>query len=524
MELKQYPIHRKYKKCEARNQITIGNDVGVPDGKPDIAEILQKRGELCIEEVHTEKGKIRIRGTFKVSIFYLTQRASRSADSFTMEFPVDEILYMEDAASGDNLKIDWNLEDLKVHLIHPGKVSVKATLSLYGEIVAANTHMLTEMVETLEEKPMKMSSFIMAEPVIERRDSYRILDEIVLPANKPNVAEILWKDIQLRGLEISKGEGSISMKGEVFASILYEGEGEDAHVQWIEQVIPFHGSAEVSGMTLEMPGWIDTAISHQNIEVKPDYDGELRMFQVEMMLELHLHLFEEKTCDYLLDAYDPKENWNLQRETVHYEKVRMCSQVKSTVEGKEKLSEDGNILQMIGHHGELTNQDVKTSSQGLLCEGVLQIQVLWVSADDVKPFGSSLMRIPYSQMIEVPELRKEDRWNVSACIDQLGVSMADGNQLEVRGRLKFEVCVLQMCELQNITQITSSPYDEEVYQKMPGMRIHFVQQGENLWQIAKQNRTTMEEIKKCNDLSVEELHPGQKILLVKAAREPVLHL
>ena len=38
MELKQYPIHRKYKKCEARNQITIGNDVGVPDGKPDIAE------------------------------------------------------------------------------------------------------------------------------------------------------------------------------------------------------------------------------------------------------------------------------------------------------------------------------------------------------------------------------------------------------------------------------------------------------------------------------------------------------
>ena len=31
MELKQYPIHRKYKKCEAKNQITMGNDYGVPE-------------------------------------------------------------------------------------------------------------------------------------------------------------------------------------------------------------------------------------------------------------------------------------------------------------------------------------------------------------------------------------------------------------------------------------------------------------------------------------------------------------
>ena len=33
MELKQYQIHRKYKKCEAKNQITIGNDFGVPESE-----------------------------------------------------------------------------------------------------------------------------------------------------------------------------------------------------------------------------------------------------------------------------------------------------------------------------------------------------------------------------------------------------------------------------------------------------------------------------------------------------------
>ena len=59
MELKQHLIHRKYHKCEAKNQITIGDDYSVPDGKPDIAGILQKKAELQVDEVHTEKGKIR---------------------------------------------------------------------------------------------------------------------------------------------------------------------------------------------------------------------------------------------------------------------------------------------------------------------------------------------------------------------------------------------------------------------------------------------------------------------------------
>ena len=524
MELKQCHIHGKYKKCEAKNQITIGSDYGVPEGKGDVSEILQKFGELCVEEVQTEKGKIRIHGIFKVPILYVTERANRVLDSFVMEFPVDEILYMEDVATGDNLKIDWNLEDFRVHIIHPGKLSVKAVVTLYGEVVSADTKLLTEGLENGEKNPVKVGNFIMAEPVLERRDSYRILDEITLPANKPNVADIVWKDLQLRGLEISKGNGTLSLKGELLSSILYEGEGDETHIQWIEQTIPFHGSIEVAGMEGQMPGWIDVSIAHHNIDVKPDYDGELRMFQLEMLLELHIHMFEEKQCSYLLDTYDSKDLWQLQREVLHYEKVRMCGVTKCSIEGKENIPEDAKILQIIGHHGEFLNKETKVVSEGILCEGTFLVQVLMISADDAKPFESSMIKIPYSQMIEVSGMEKEDRYSVLESVDQVSVSMIDGNHLEIRGRLKFEVCILQKCSLENITGIEVLPYDEEAYEKMPGMKIHFVQQEESLWQIAKNHRTTMEEIQKCNELSGEEIYPGQKLLLVKTTKEPVLHL
>ena len=124
-------------------------------------------------------------------------------------------------------------------------------------------------------------------------------------------------------------------------------------IPWIEQRIPFHGHVEVRGVPFEMPGWLAAEISHQNVDIKPDYDGEMRMFAVELLLELHLHMFEEKQCSYLADSYSTKESWDLQKEELGFEKVRMCTQTKCSIEKREDISEETKILQIVGHHGKM---------------------------------------------------------------------------------------------------------------------------------------------------------------------------
>ena len=164
MELKQNLIHRKYKKCEAKNQITLGDDYSVPDGKPDISSVLQKKAELQVDEVRTEKGKIKLRGNLKVYVLYLAQRSLEVLNCLEMEFPFDEVLYMEEAASGDNLKIDWNIEDLRVTIVHPGKISVRAVVTLFGEIMAAESYLTTEAMEDSENIYTKTGlSFVLRE-------------------------------------------------------------------------------------------------------------------------------------------------------------------------------------------------------------------------------------------------------------------------------------------------------------------------------------------------------------------------
>lgn len=522
MELKQHLIHRKYDKAKARSQITIGEDYSVPDGKPDIASILQKKSEFLVEEVHTEKGKLKIRGMLKVWVLYLAERSGQIADCLEVEFPFDEILYMEGAANGDNLRVDWNIDELRVGIVHPGKLSVRALVTLLANVMGSESHLVTENIENQPAVHVQIEGFSMTEPVIERKDSYRVRDEVLLPVNKPNVGKLLWKDVQVRGLELRMQEGRIALKGEALLLIVYESQEEQGQLQWLEQSVPFQGTLDVTGMTPEMFGIMDVEISHQDLELKQDYDGEMRMLQLELVLDIHMHIYEERICHVLKDAYSTKEQLELQKEEIHYEKLRMCNQTKCRISGKESQNEEGKILQILGHQARLLGKSSKMTEQGILQEGTLQVQMLYVTDSEQYPFGTTTMEIPYSHLIEVLGMQKEDQWKVTESIEQISIGMTDAQQLEVRGILLFHVCVMEQCCLQNITAVTAGAYDLEEYKKRPGMVIHFVQPKETLWSIAKNQRCTMEEIKKLNELTADEIVPGQKLLLLKPVGEAIL--
>ena len=98
------------------------------------------------------------------------------------------------------------------------------------------------------------------------------------------------------------------------------------------------------------------------------------------------------------------------------------------------------------------------------------------------------------------------------------ITMSDSHQMEVRATLSFVSCVMEQRNLKNIREISMEDYDMEEYKMRPGMIIHFVQPGETIWQLAKENRCTVEAIKNVNEIAGEEVVPGQKLLLLKACK------
>ena len=76
------------------------------------------------------------------------------------------------------------------------------------------------------------------------RDVCRQKSEIVLPSNKPNVREILWRSVELRNVESHVEDGKAVVTGEILAAVLYSEEEESERLQWYETTVPLECAAD----------------------------------------------------------------------------------------------------------------------------------------------------------------------------------------------------------------------------------------------------------------------------------------
>ena len=71
MELERKYVTLSKQKGHAVSQVTLEEDLNVPDQKPDIFRIVHRQGEFCPDEIKGEAGKVKVRGIFHYRILYI---------------------------------------------------------------------------------------------------------------------------------------------------------------------------------------------------------------------------------------------------------------------------------------------------------------------------------------------------------------------------------------------------------------------------------------------------------------------
>ena len=133
MELVKKNIHFNRIAKEARNQITLEEDINIPDTKEDIEDILFYNYRVIIEEVRTGEQKVHIRGKIVYSILYRSEETGRLC-SMEGSIPIDEQLYMEGVAGADKVMVKPQVEDFSVGIINSRKISIQSILELYAYV------------------------------------------------------------------------------------------------------------------------------------------------------------------------------------------------------------------------------------------------------------------------------------------------------------------------------------------------------------------------------------------------------
>ncbi|MDY3919302.1 MAG: DUF3794 domain-containing protein [Candidatus Limivivens sp.] len=517
MELLKKNIRMTWQKARAATQITLEEDLNVPDSRPDAGSIIQNKGIIRLEETKVSQGQLHMTGFLEVHILYTADDETHSLHRLETRIPFDEMMNLEDAQAGDNIDIKKEMEDLNVHLINSRKLSIQALVSfqasvcdLYDAQAGVELHGAENLsTKTREIRPLSLN--------VQTRDILRVKEEITLASNKPNIGEILWESVQLRGNDVRVLEGELDVRGELFVFILYAAADEKGTRQWIETSIPFQQNLAVAGSTPSNIPDVEITLSSVNLEVRPDYDGEPRLVALEAVLDLDIRLYQEETVEILEDVYAPdRELIPLRREET-YESLVVRNFSKCRTGERLKLEpKKPRMLQICHSEGEVKLDDVQIVPEGLKIEGAVFVTILYVTSDDAMPFALMHGAVPFQHVLEVDGITRNCRYTLRAAAEQLSTTMIDSEEIEVKASVDLNALVVERHREECISGVEEKELDLKKIQEMPSITGYIVQPGDSLWEIAKEWHTTTERIRELNHLESGDIQPGTRILLVKS--------
>lgn len=516
MELLKRNIHMDRTRAEAVTQFTLEDDVNIPENKPDVSQLNLEKGEILIDEIKPSMDSVMVRGRLSYVVLYHTMEEGSNLVVLEGKIPFEEKINLQGVMPMDSVLVDGEVEDLTVGMINSRKLNVQSLMTMTAKVEELYDEEAPIALHGDEKVEYRRRPMNIAQIVICKNDIFRLKEEVTLPSNYPNIFQILWNNISMGDVEFKVMEEKLTASGDVHLFILYEGEGEEHPIRSFETTIPFSGVLDCHGCREGMLPDIQYRLGQQELSVRPDFDGEERSIGLELVLDIGIRIYEEENLEIISDIYGVSKEISA---VTHRANLR---RLLSRVTGKTKVTDHihvsgGTVLQLLHSEGTVALEQQSTVENGILLQGSLQVKVMYITGEDEAPYGCTQAQIPYRYTLEVPDIAPEDMGKVHAEVEQLQVTMLDGEEMDVKAILCFSTVVFKNVPIEFISEINVSELDSSKMSSLPGMAVYMVREGDNLWNIGKKYYVPVDTLRELNGLDTDELKTGQKLLIVKGS-------
>ncbi|MCD7863290.1 MAG: DUF3794 domain-containing protein [Lachnospiraceae bacterium] len=521
MDLLYRSVQSEHKAWEAATQLTMEEDVNVPEAKADCMEILLKDARLVIEEVRTGRDQVMVKGSVVYQILYAGEEAGR-LEVLQGSLPVEETLHADGAMPGEMASAKGRIEDFRVSMINTRKIAIQSVLCLQAWYLKTQNEDWCSDVKgeaTLEKQqaPIQVSQLMNR-----KQDVYRVREEVEVPGGWPSIQTLLWQQVSVGELEARPMEGKISLKGELNCFFIYIGQGMTQSVKMLEKQVPFHGTVDCGGCNADMSVSCLAALTQGSAEVKQDEDGEDRVVYLEAVLDLQLRIYEEMQFPVLKDAYSTTSEVEITMKELNRPVIALAGEGRHRIRQNCQIKEGSpQAVQILHTMAQVLPEKAVWSDNHALLRGSLEYQILYQTGEERTPYCVCQCSVPYEISLEGTQGQTlpdhEAMVLTQARVEEAKAELKDSAELELKGVVAFDVLTLGEETDTCVGNITLKPLDTEKYALLPGMVLCFAQKDTDLFTYGKQYYTSVEEIKELNHLSENYVRAGEKVFLVKGS-------
>ena len=519
MDIVKDRIRTKQLLGRAVSQMTLEDDFNVPDVRMDIDEIIETMGSLKITEARAVQGRMAVKGRLEFYVLYIGASAERPMNKLTGSLPFEEILTAEGLTPEADVKVNWDMEDLRARMINSRKISVRSIISLTASAFKMTEEEMAVDIAGDDSIYTRPEAVEVSRIHSQKRDIIRVKKELLVPSAKPNVLEVIWDRVTTGSLDVRVLDNRVNVRGSFDIFVMYASPEEKNPLQYFNYPLDFNESVDCADATEEMIGHVEVRLIQHELTVRENEDGEPRKLEAELVMEVYMSVYEEKQMTVLCDVYSNAKCIEPVMKDVVFDNILMKNQSALRLVQQIKIeNHQAKILQICQTDANVKMDSTQITKSGIRVEGVIYVQMLYIAADDRRPLSVLKGMLPFSHVIEVEGIHDGCTFEIIPAPLSVTSAMTDSETIDVKAQLTLDTIVFEPKVLHTIADVKVSQMDDEKLEKMPAIAGYVVREGDTLWALAKQFYTTKAKIMADNGLESEDLKPKQKLVIVKESR------
>lgn len=520
VELVRKPVTLESMTRKESVQVIKERDIIVPDGKPDMQNVVQLDSTVVMDQIDVSQDKVMYRGKINVNILYTAPNNPSCIYTMKSSIPIDDFMIMEGVNKEQRIDFKYDIEYTSYNILNERKVNVKAIMQNEVYATSSSEALFLTSVQTDAPIQTRQQTVEIVSLATEKEDKVIVKEDLTVAQNKPSIGEIIKTSVQIQEEQIKRTESEIKYNGIIEVTTMYKANNDETDIQIINHRVPFEGTIENLKDEEEVYWDCRLSVEPDYMQVTPDYDGEDRVIESEFVVTAKYAKYNRSEETLISDIYCPGKKVDASERIVEY--MTLFNRSELSIPKKDAISIEeipAENLEVFSVNIKPTVEEKVISDDKLTIRGMLELRATCLVNNEVNSVETVVNVVPFSQEIEIRNISDKSLVIPNVMVKDTKLYAQTKKELVLEYLLDCTAEVYTREAVKTLDEVTLEDMTSEELDKYPSMTIYQVRKGDSLWELAKRFNTTVKEIQDINDIEISEnLKEGQKIIILKKVK------
>ncbi len=483
----------------------VDMDLSLPDYCPDIQRILKCQIYPRITSRSILGDRLMIDGNYTVRVFYLDPdgtcvRCCESGDSYSAEIALKQ--------PADNARIlsAARVEYINCRATSPRKLDIHGAFSLCSRVICPGQGDLVSNIAG-DDVEQRKETLTISQPVGFSQQQFSVDEVLELGQGKPPADSILRSDAFAVLQDVKITPGKLMIRGEACVKFLYSSSGDSESLETMEYSLPFSQVLDCGGVTDDCLCDVKLETASVEAQIKNDYSGDKTFFDTQVKIFASARALKKSQVTFVNDAYSKKYDMKLESKPKTLESLEEI--VSETFLHSAELSADKNtVSKVFDVWSELGSVSAEASGGNVKFKGKYSLCVLAADSEN-KPFY-------FERLLDfecIKQCSSSGNLKCEADVRAGAVSYRiTGKGIETKTELRLSAGIYQSYSVKAISA-ASADETKPIARDTAALCLYFADAGENLWNIAREYRTSLQSIRSENGLTGDAVENRGMLLI-----------